>query len=73
MRKVGTMAQVRRCGRRRVDLPEGVPIEEREKQQGAEGEPVFVETKEQAPREFYISEMGAEKHGYTRACGGCSS
>ena len=36
-------------------------------------EVVFVNTREKEPREFYISKSDAEKHGYTRGCGGCSS
>ena len=36
-------------------------------------EVVFVNTREKEPREFYISKADAEKHGYTRGCGGCSS
>ena len=53
------------------DLPEGVPAEE------PRGEPirgiVFIETKEKAPREFYISKRDAEKYGYTRGCGGAQA
>ena len=36
-------------------------------------EVVFVNTREKEPREFYISKADAEKHGYTRGCGGCST
>ena len=32
-----------------------------------------MNTREKEPREFYISKSDAEKHGYTRGCGGCSS
>ena len=35
--------------------------------------PVFIETRAKAPREFYIKKEDAEKHGYTKGCGGCSS
>ena len=34
---------------------------------------VLIETRSKAPREFYVSKKDAEKHGYTRGCGGCSS
>ena len=33
----------------------------------------FANTRESAPREFYISKKDADKHGCTRGCGGCSS
>ena len=32
-----------------------------------------METREKVPREFYSRKGDAEKHGYTRGCGGCSS
>ena len=35
--------------------------------------PTIINTKAKAPREFYIKKEDAEKHGYTRGCGGCSS
>ena len=54
------------------DLPEGVP--EEEKGQAREtGRTIFIETKEKPPREFYITKKDAERYGYTRGCGGCSS
>ena len=34
---------------------------------------IVIETRERAPREFYIKKADADKHGYTRGCGGCSS
>ena len=45
--------------------------EAKEKEEGHEV--VIVRTKETMPREFYIKKKDAEKHGYTRGCGGCSS
>ena len=32
-----------------------------------------MEVGEKIPRDFYISQRDAEKHGYTKGCGGCSS
>ena len=55
------------------DLPEGVPAEEKKRDQGSGNTVVFVQTREKAPRDFYIRKEDAEKHGYTRGCGGCSS
>jgi len=40
---------------------------------GGSPEVVVVNTRERDPRQFYISKRDAEKHGYTRGCGGCSS
>ena len=37
------------------------------------GGTVFVETRERMPREFYIKKSDADKYGYTKECGGCSS
>ena len=34
---------------------------------------IFIDTRAKMPREFYIKKADAEKHGYTRGCGGCSS
>ena len=34
---------------------------------------VIVRTREKVPRDFHIRKEDAEKHGYTRGCGGCSS
>ena len=55
------------------DLPEGVPAEEREIEGPSQKGVVFVKTNRLVPRKFYISKKDAEKHGYTRGCGGCSS
>ncbi len=35
-----------------------------------ESKVVFVDTRERAPREFYIKKSDAERHGYTRGCEG---
>ena len=52
------------------EVPAGVPVEER----APRGEKtIYIETREKVPREFYISERDAIKHGITRGCGGCSS
>ena len=40
---------------------------------GENSQIVFIETKSQVPREFYIKKEDLEEHGYTRGCGGCSS
>ena len=37
------------------------------------GGPVYVETRDKIPRDFYIKKTDADKHGYTRGCAGCSS
>ena len=55
------------------EVPEGVPEEERKSDKNGPENFVFVETKKKPPREFYIRKEDAEKHGYTRGCGGCSS
>ena len=55
------------------DLPEGVPAEEIKRSEDKPGGLVFVNTRESAPREFHISKKDADKHGYIRGCGGCSS
>ena len=55
------------------DVPEGIPTEERAKDEATGNRTIIVETRERAPREFYIRKEDAEKHGYTRGCGGCSS
>ncbi len=34
---------------------------------------VFGDGKDKAPRACYIKKSDAERHGYTRGCGGCSS
>ena len=56
------------------DLPEDVPrVEAREGGGGNGGRIVVVNTREQVPRDFHIRKEDAEKHGYTKGCGGCSS
>ena len=55
------------------DLPEGVPARDIPEGQKASGPRIVIETKNKAPRDFYIKKEDAEKHGYTRGCGGCSS
>ena len=57
------------------EVPEGVSVGEKSEREGEGQGPrvVFVGRKEKAPREFYIRKEDAEKHGYTRGCGGCSS
>ena len=56
------------------EVPEGVPVDESAAGKEEKSERIiFVETKERAPREFYIKKGDAEVHGYTRGCGGCSS
>ena len=46
------------------DLPEDLVVEARPLP-GEMRSPIIVSTREKAPRDFY-----AEKHGYTRGCGG---
>ena len=53
------------------DLPEEVEVAVNPAK-AYEG-PVFIQTRERPPREFYIKKSDAETHGYTRGCGGCSS
>ena len=55
------------------DLPEGIPVEERVEAEGSGDRVVFIDIKDKARRGFYISKGSAEKYGYTRGCGGCSS
>ena len=56
------------------DLPEGVPqVEAKPLEMRPGSELVIVETRSKVPREFYIRKEDADKHGYTRGCGGCSS
>ena len=46
------------------DVPEGVPVEERSEVSMPSGGPaVVVQTKDKAPRDFYITMKDAEKHG----------
>ena len=55
-------------------VPEGVPEEERSQEETVRGDrTVVVDTRETAPRDFYISYQDAKKYGFTRKCGGCSS
>ena len=46
------------------EIPEGIKDS---------GPRIVIETKNKAPRDLYIKKEFAEKHGYTRGCGGCSS
>ena len=56
------------------DIPEDKAVEAEEVPgPSGGGGVVFVNTRARAPREFYIRKADAEKHGYTRGCGGCSS
>ena len=56
------------------EVPEGVEAKEPEKKErGVEEDKVGVRMKEARPREFQIRKEDAEKHGYTKGCGGCSS
>ena len=60
------------------ELPEELVVEaeeveeEAEKRTGNEGG-VTVKMRQQRPKDFLIRKEDAEKHGYTRGCGGCSS
>ena len=57
------------------EVPEGVPevdVPSKEPVVREEG-PIIIQTREKAPREFYISKEDCEKHGYTKGCPGCSS
>jgi hypothetical protein len=54
------------------DLPEDLVVEARPLP-GEVRNPIIVSTREKAPMGFYIKKEDAEKHGYTRGCGGCSS
>ena len=49
------------------DIPEGVEAEDPPKRDG-EGEPIYVNTRLQPPREFHIREEDVEKHGATKMC-----
>ncbi|MEC8428647.1 MAG: hypothetical protein VXZ35_09485, partial [Pseudomonadota bacterium] len=53
------------------EIPEGVPADEAVETGGEQK--IFIETRERAPRDFYLTKKEAEKHGYTRGCGGCNS
>ena len=55
------------------EVPEGIPIEEKVNSSGSGERVVYIDTRDKAPREFYISKKNAEKYGYTRGCGGCTS
>ena len=71
MGAMGTMEEVQGCSGGRWDLPEGVPVEENI--EAEKSGRVVIETRRGAPREFYISRKDADKYGYTRGCGGCTS
>ena len=55
------------------DLPEEVRQEVAPDLGPRGGGVVFIETRARVPRDFYIKKTDAERHGYTRGCGGCSS
>ena len=57
------------------DIPEEKLVEASGDRGGGENGPgvIIIKTRETAPREFQIRKSDAEKHGYTRGCGGCSS
>ena len=55
------------------DVPEEVTAEKVGPCINLGGGTVFIETREKPPREFYIKKTDADRHGYTRGCGGCSS
>ena len=52
------------------ELPEGVPAEERSMPGSSGDRVVFIETREKAPRDFFISKRDADKYGYTRGWAG---
>ena len=53
------------------EIPEGVPVEERPKEE--EAKKVYVDVRLRPPREVYISRKDAEKYGYSQNCRGGSS
>ena len=55
------------------DTPEGITVDVRAPNVGIPDRVVYIETKDKAPREFYISKKNTEKQGFTRGCPGCSS
>ena len=55
------------------DVPEGVLVEEADKQEEKKESPIIVRTRLIAPRDFQISLEDVQKHGATRSCAGCSS
>ena len=57
------------------DIPEEKLRESEVGSSGGGGAPdiVVVNTREKQPRKFYIRKEDAERHGYSRGCGGCSS
>ena len=59
------------------DIPEEKVVDGNITEGGSEPssrpEVIIVNTREKAPRQPYLSKKDAEKHGYTRGCGGCSS
>jgi hypothetical protein len=52
---------------------EAEPIDRPAEPEGGLGRTVVVDTQVKEPRKVYITKADAEKHGYTRGCGGCSS
>ena len=57
------------------DIPEEKAVDGEERASGSGGAPevVVVNTREKEPRKFYIKKQDADRHGFTRGCGGCSS
>jgi len=55
------------------DVPEELKVDPPTAPEVIPRGPIIIETRARAPREFYIRKEDAEKHGYTRGCGGCSS
>ena len=62
------------------EMPEGVGAKEAEtdarhggEAQRCDFQPMVIKVREPKLREFQIRKEDAEKHGYTRGCGGCSS
>ena len=55
-------------------MPEGEWVEAEKREKDDDGKPdVVYQTNQPAPRDFYIKKTDAERHGYTRGCGGCTS
>ena len=57
------------------EIPEGAESEPLPGEARGSGEPrvVVVNTRETAPREFYIKKRDLEAHGHTRGCAGCQT
>jgi hypothetical protein len=55
------------------DAPEEVEATAKVKEDDGMPRMIVIDTSEKQPREFYIKKTDAEKHGYTRGCGGCTS